>query len=474
MRKLYALMIVRDNDTEAVREKRQGYLQWFCSTFPTSHFRMEDFILRVYAEYCANLQVDLARRYMDDYLELNLRSILVLEHIHVSGTESISFDDPVGLSTAVLTTKHVILDIFEELEAINENVDDFKVGADVFRRRRLNERLTEVLQEAYSYIQQDSAEALDYISNEVASMQYIYGEDIIEELDYNKANNDYGEFVCDSGISFIDNDIRGLYSGQLGGVEAQPGAGKTRFVLGVWVYRAITVFKKNVIFYALEQSRGEVKAILVARHLFALFGIQMDSKYIYRNEIPAGYEEKVEAAKIDLFESGKYGKCFICDRVLYLDTFIGTITMLDKLHGPFDVLAVDYMGLIEQFDVNKPRRGYIEHLKDYQVIGRAFRWFKRYLKKTRKSGIGISQFNEKGISAGLDDELITTFMAQGGIEVYRNTDWNLALSFTTEMKVQQKMRVSQPKVRDSGGFGRAMMDTRLGFAYFYQMKRKEM
>ena len=64
-------------------------------------------------------------------------------------------------------------------------------------------------------------------------------------------------------------------------------------------------------------------------------------------------------------------------------------------------------------------------------------------------------------------------MAQGGIAVYRNTDYNLAISMTETMKLQQKRRFSQPKVRSSSGFPSFIADTRLGFCYFKQVVQQD-
>ena len=64
-------------------------------------------------------------------------------------------------------------------------------------------------------------------------------------------------------------------------------------------------------------------------------------------------------------------------------------------------------------------------------------------------------------------------MAQGGIAVYRNTDYNIAMSMTETMRLQQKRRFSQPKVRSSAGFPSFIVDTRLGFCYFKQVVQKD-
>ena len=49
---------------------------------------------------------------------------------------------------------------------------------------------------------------------------------------------------------------------------------------------------------------------------------------------------------------------------------------------------------------------------------------------------------------------------------------SLAISMTETMRLQQKRRFSQPKVRASAGFGSFIADTRLGFCYFKQVVQK--
>ena len=220
-------------------------------------------------------------------------------------------------------------------------------------------------------------------------------------------------------------------------------------------------------FLALEQKEEEIRAMLTACHVFWMFGIQMNDKMILSHSIPDEIRPQYEAARYDLFESGKYGKFVVRELDLYVETFITKIRTLDKLHGPFDLITIDYMGLLE----SKPA-DYRRELTEYEIIKTGFKQFKRYLRRSGKAGIAVSQFNREGIQAGKQDKEISTDMAQGGIAVYRNTDYNIAMSMTETMKLQQKRRFSQPKVRSSAGFHNFIVDTRLGFCYFKQVVQK--
>lgn len=470
MHEIFSHFISRNPEDD---NRRVAYLLWFCNTFPEQEFSGEERIMREYLEYSKKLVIPLKEKYLSVFLSTELRQFLIATNTKVSGTETLDYSEPTALETSVQVCSEALMGAFRELELIECDIDDFKVSADSFMTSRLNTRLTEVLGKTFEIISEtdNAMSASEYALESIQFLNDIYDKEQLEELAEQHTTDDTIEFICDTGIPAIDNDMGGIYETHLFGVEAQPGTGKTRFTLGVWVYRAATVYHRNVLFYTLEQSKAEIEAILVARHVFTLYNIQISADMIFKNIVPAEYREQVASAKLDLFESGKYGKIVIEETTLYLETFIEKIKSIDKLKGPFNMICIDYMGLIRQItdkDGYRTNNKFIYRLEDYQIIGRSFKKFKHYVRKQRKCGIAISQFNDKGIEAGKADKEITPNMAQGGIEVYRNTDGNLAFSMTPTMKLQNKRRVSQPKVRNSAGFGSFIMDCRPGIALFYQ------
>lgn len=446
--------------------RKVGYIMWFSDVFPDSEFDGEDLVMKHYCNYSSRLNVPMKYSYFNTFLSTELRRLLIETGVRVPGTDNLNYSEPASLESAYLVAKEYLQNEFRILESYEIDVDDFVVAADAYMTQKLSQRVVEELGKTYETLSQgeNSRETVDYALDKFILLKDIYDKELLEEL-VDKPRHVGGEFlfVCDTGIPVIDDDITALFTKQLFGIEAQPGTGKTRFTLGCWLYRAAVIYKKNVIYYQLEQSKTEAEAILVARHVFTLYNIQISDRMILTDDLPDDIRSKVAAAKIDLFESGKYGKIYLNRTDLYYETLVQTFKKDDKLHGPFDVIAIDYMGLIGQ----RPGKYSRERLQ-YEVIGGSFRKFKHYVEATMKSGIAVSQFNEKGIDAGKADKEITTNMAQGGIEVYRHTDQNLALSSTTVMKAQQKMRVSQPKIRGTSGFGSAVIDTRLAFSYFYQ------
>lgn len=451
--------------------KRLAYAAWFLDSIPPNEFEGDERLFYHFMDYCVSLNLPLRFRYLQIWLNTELKPLLMASKIKVPGCEALSFDDPVSFETIVQTTSEVLQDDYRTLEMMDSAIDDFvgEIAGYFSTQREL--RLTQTLSETFNILNstESSDEAASYALDTINSVKDIYDVSKLEDLNYQSTpDGSYMTRVSDSGIPAIDNDSGGIFTTQLIDIEAQAGAGKTRFVLGTYVYRALTIFKKNVLFCALEQNPAEIEAMLVAHHVFRLFNIQVSDKMITSGNIPAEVASQVEAARYDLFKSGKWGKFVVKELDLFVETFISKLRTLDKLDGPFDLVCIDYMGLLE----SKPAP-YQRAMTEYEIIKTGFRRFKQYLRKSRKAGISVSQFNREGVQAGKADKEITTEMAQGGLAVYRNTDYNIAISMTDTMKVQQKRRFSQPKVRSSAGFGTFIADTRLGFCYWKQVVQKE-
>ena len=453
-------------------KKRLAYAAWFVEAIPDVEFDGDERLFYEYLDYSVELSVPISENYFQVWLNTELSEVLHRTKVRVPGCETVRLEDPVGFATGLSITSQVLFDDFRQLSTQDSNTEDFKVEAASYFKERCNDRLTQTLSSTFEVLNStDSAtEASDFALEQISAIKDIYDPDKLEDLVAAEDHLDGPrmEKVTDYGLPAIDNDSHGIYTTQLVGIEAQSGTGKTRFCLGVPLYRAATIHKKNCLFIALEQSKEEVEDMLVACHVFWMFNIQISDKMLQTHTVPDEIKPQVEAARYDLFKSGKYGKIVIEELTLYVESFITKIKTLDKLKGPFDLICIDYMGIIE----SQPKE-FRRALDMPEIVASAFKQFKRYVRRYRKAGIAISQFNKEGINAGKQDKEITTDMAQGGIAVYRNTDYNIAISMTESMKMQQKRRFSQPKVRSSSGFHSFIADTRLGFCYFKQVVTKE-
>jgi replicative DNA helicase len=475
---IFAYFLPRPNDTKEEMNKRLGYASWFCDSIPLSEFTKEEAVMWYMISYSTVMGVPLKEKYLITFLDSEVRSFIVTNNIRVSGTEQFDFESKAAIDTAVRITKNLIMDEYRELMETDAKVDEFIACADAFMNTRLDDSILSLYKTGYDILsgrvgdKVGSRDALDYTLSQADQLAEIYDKEKLEELGYKVDGESLNEedqfkFVTDTGITELDADMEGAYTTQVIGVEAPPGTGKTRFATGVFAYRAAVIHHQGVLYYTLEQTEWEIKCILIARHILETTGLQISDKLIRFNKVPKDLKKTVEAAKIDLFESGKY-KIDIIETTLYVDDFIRDMKRKDSLNGPYMMIILDYISLLEQ------RQGkFKKALLDYQVVSRGYTLFKRYIRKSRKCGIAVNQLNQTGVENAEQDKDATTRGAQGGMAAYRATDYNIVISVTEPLRAQKKRRLSNPKQRGSEGFSSVIVNTRLGCGYWYSDENKK-
>ena len=465
LNRIFGYFISREDENE---DKRLGYLQWFVKQFPSEEFRREEAILYGFLSFCCKMSVTPKQKYLEIYMETELKKFLVTSKVKIDGTETLSYDEPNSLETALSITKDVMLANYRDLDGEGMQVEDFTVDVLKFMKERRDQRMSEIFGRAYDAASQqgDSGSAAEWAHEQLAQILYIYDEAAIAEISDSTSSSHPMEPVIDTGIPAIDNDLVSLCRTQLLDISGGPGSGKTRFALGVFAHRA-ALRGVNTLYFTLEQSKAEAEAMLIARHLVHLYGDIISDKMITTNSVPSELLPKVEAARIDLFESGRYGKICILDTDLYLEDFIEKIKIQDRINGPFDIIIIDHMSLLQS---HPPKYG--RPLEDSAIVRKGYRVFKRYVRNNKKAGISVNQFNREGIAASKADKEIDATMGAGGLEAYRSTDANIVITYTETMAAQGLRKISLPKSRSSAGFGSIMLQTRLGCCYFAQQPSK--
>lgn len=445
--------------------QRQAYTAWFTMHFPETEFRNEEALFFRYMSYSAKLNIPLKYEYFVVWMRLELRKILTNTKIHVTGTEKFNFSEATAFETALQTTQNVLSSMFESLAQTESPLGAFPLVASEFLVDRQAERMIEVFQSGYETLTQlgKAIDAIASVRENIELLSTIYDESILDELEDCDADPDGSamEFVVDTGLPALDRSVGGIYKTELGSIEAGPGVGKTRFVLGVWVYRALTEYNRNVVFYALEQSKKEIHSMLIARHVLQLYGQVISSKMILTNTVPAELSAKVAAARLDLFESGKYGKLYVNATSMELETMLDKIRADDRLHGPFDMIVIDHMSLIESNNARLLSN-------DYIIVKYAYRRLKRFVRNRGKCALVINQLAKEGVTAANEDKDIIAGMAAGGMEVNRSTDFNFALSATQAMLAQNKRKLTNTKMRNAQVIPPIILGTHLACCYFRQ------
>lgn len=465
---IFAYFISKDGQEDR-QQKQLGYLSWFVDQFPEEEFQKEEAVFYDFLRYCSELVVPAKEAYLEAYMSTELKRFLLKSKVRVTGAEGLSYEEPNALETAVSITRDIVSVSFREIAAQDVALSDFPVYANKFMQERLDERTVEVLGNTYDMISKSDnpGEAALWAREQLTALSDIYDLSALEEITDSAMDAVAMEPLMSTGIPAIDRDIVALCRTQLLDISGGPASGKTRLTLGLFGHGAL-MKGLNVLYYTLEQTKAEAEAILVARHVLHLFGDIISDKMILMNTVPKELISKVAAARIDLFESSNYGRIEIQETDLYLENFVDKIKTQDRVKGPFDMVIIDHMSLMQSMP---PKFG--RQLDDYKVISKSYRKFKQYIRKAKKGGISVNQFNREGVTASKADKEIDATMGAGGMEAYRSTDINLVITCTEVMKAQGQRRISMPKTRSSQGFGSVLMTTKLGCGYWAQQTKRQ-
>jgi len=466
---IFKFFLSRGNIVEDT--KRLAYANWFLDTIPSKYFNnSEERLLAKCITYSIKLGIPITLNYIQAYMVTSLKKIMIEEKIYPEGVGIIDYTDPIQIETAYEIFKSNIATEYEILYSLPDfSIDNFYPEILVYMNDSVTKCIQKIIEKSFSIIEsgKGATDAGLVMQKEINTVMEVFSESNLEELPgyVNTFEGKDVELVCKTNIEDIDRDMHGVYKTRLYGLEAAPGIGKTRFALGVFAYNASVYYKKDVAYFQLEQSKKEVEAMLVARHIYELKGLIVPDDNIYRNDLDKEDVKLVEIAKYDLFESGKYGKLYIRCKDLEVNSFINKFITIDNLHGPFDLFILDYAYIVEHVP------GPYERAMDQEtIIKLVYRRFKRFCRNYFKAGVIVNQLNKNGIEKTQKDIITDTGDAAGGQEVYRNTDFNLVLGCTEEMEAQHIRRLGNPKKRYTEGMGRPLLKTRLGACVFVAYK----
>ena len=479
---IFSYFIKRKTDSKEDGKVRLAFMTFFTIHFPIGEFVKENKLFWHLCGYATTLGVNINEKLIDIYVKTELKEFILKNRLHVKGTEKFKLDDPTQIGTIIRITSDLLYSEYDRLLSLEESsVEDFIVDVKEWMKVNKNKSLEKVLTNGFKMMDEvvkgrvGTDDSLDYVLTAGNDLKLIYDEDILEDLQEPEEILDEDiEFITDSGIPGIDNDTGGIYQTQMFGIEASAGEGKSRFVRGTYCYRCATLYKRNVLDFMLEQSKSEVEALYISRHIFELRNLVITDSMIitkqdkFGNPISEEIRQIIEIAKFDLFKSGQYGKIHIVADMLYLETFIERIKMLDMRHGPFDLILIDYMTLIEQEDTS----GYAR-LQEHQVYKFAYKWFKRYLRKTKKAGIAVNQLKgeeAKDVSAGKE---ASRNGGSGTLESRKTPDRVDVISSTNAMKRKNMRRITPVKARSSEGATDVLLNTRMGQCVFQQATNSE-
>lgn len=446
------------------------YTQWFANTFSPESFSGIEQVYACFIKYCANLNITPSQNFLESYLKVDGMSDVKRYNIKLEEMGAYDYGQLSQLMEAYEVIKQVASSTFEVYLSTDLTDRDFKVDVYEFMSDMKTEKITQSIMRALPSLQDGSnvtEVSMDLRSN-LSRIDDIYNVEKIKDVDFTPSSSKEQqkmEFICNTGIPCIDDDIGGIFTHLMYTVNAQPSGGKSRFSMIHFAYRVMVQAKKDVAVYATELTRSQTENIFIAYHITQLYGgtIKIPDELINKDKLTSEQSRIVESARIDLFESGKYGKLIVRDECV-VENLENELWALVRTYPNMKLVVIDYMGLIKSKPVNK----YDRRLEAYQIITDAYVAVRDVIRVTPMAAVCINQYNDEGIKAALAGKMIGPGHIQGGHIVHRHTDYDLSITYTEEQKLAQVRNLQNSKTRGTGGFNPALLRVDLSVSIFRQ------
>ena len=456
---------------ESNNPKAGTYTNWFAKSFEPNDFDGIDKLLMCYIKYCAKLDIVPKREFFNSYLKVDGKRDVKEYNIKTDTMSSYDYREASQLEAAYQIIKDLANSTYDTYLSVDLNGRDFKVDMYDFMSTKKSDGIQNVMMQAYpkltdgSNIEEVSAE----IRTKLSRLDETYDDKKIRKIDVASNKNtqdDEMRFICKTHMPCVDGDVGGVYTRLIYTVNAQPAGGKTRFVLTHFVYPTLTEGKEDVVYYSTELMSMQVKNILIAYHITKLYGGRVkipDTLMNRKSEMSAEQLQIYESAKIDLFESGKYGN-FIVEDECVVETLYNELLDYKKLYPKLGLVVIDYMGLCK----SRPESKWDKRLDAYEIITQGYEAVRDFLKSTDVAAVCINQYNEKGIDAAFAGKPIRSGHVQGGHIVQRHTDYDISITYTEEQKLANVRIFQTSKTRGTPGFSNVLVSVDLAVSIFRQ------
>lgn len=456
--------------TKEGSDKAAVYTQWFANTFTPDNFSGIDQIYACFIKYCAHLNIVPSQRFLESYLKVDGMSDVKRYNIKLEEMGAYDYTQLSQLMEAYEVIKQVASSSFEVYLEADLDGRDFKVDMYEYMSSIKSEKITQAMMRALPALQDGSnvTEVSMDLRSTLARIDSTYDVDKLKNVDFTPANGrdkQKMEFIALTRIPCVDADAKGLYTHLMYTINGQPSGGKTRLGLIHFVYSVIVQAKKDAVVYATELTQAQCENIIIAYHITQLYGgtIKIPDELINQGRLTQEQERIVESARIDLFESGKYGKLIIRDECV-VETLESELWALVRTYPNMAMVMIDYMGLIKSKPVNK----YDRRLEQYQIITDAYVAVRNVIRVVPMCAVCLNQYNDEGIKAALAGKMIGPGHIQGGHIVHRHTDYDLSLTYTDDQKLAQVRNLQNSKTRGTGGFNPALLRVDLSVSIFRQ------
>ena len=448
---------------------------WFAKKYEPKDFEGVNRMLVAFLHYCAKLDLVASRKYLQAFLQVDGKSAVKKHKVRVDTLEGFNYDEPAAFEEAYKIIVSVTLQTYDMYCQVDLEDRAFKVDMSSFMTKEKSEAVRRLMANNFPKLSSgdDVDDVMDELQYRIGVVRDKYDIDYIDELDYysgqtsTKESGSF-EFLFKTGIPCIDGDIGGMFTRMLWSFTGQPGAGKTRLITAHFVYRCAVVGKFDVLFDELELTKMEIDNMLIAHHIVYLYGgkIKIPDSVMNKGEMTSEQKAIYEAAKIDLFESGKYGRITVREKELVIEDMYKEVISYRKYNKNFKLWVVDYVGLVE----SKPKDKYAKHLEEFERIAIAYKTGKKLAKRANIGVLFVNQFNEKGVEAAEAGKTIHAGHVQGGQIIQRHSDFDWVMTMTEEEELAGIRSMSTVKKRSAKGFRNRPFSTDLAVSIFKQIK----
>lgn len=456
-----------------------AYISWFVDNFPVEEFSGIDKVLYLFLQYCSSLGIIAKRKYLLIFSDTELRQLVREYNIKISSlTSSFNYDEIAAFEEAVRLISVTTVDTYDKYAStdIDEDYNSFKVLMHQFMSQNIKQRVSSIFNEQFALMTHGS-DPLDVAENtqtQMSIIRKIYDLNKLNKLDFitnktaSSSISNTARLIAKTGIPAVDEDYGGMFSKALITFAGQPGSGKTRFLLSCFIYPALVKYKVSVRLDELELSDYEIKNILVSIHIAELYKLKIPDRDINRNELSDEQRRLVESARMDLFESKKYGKLYLSTDDLIVETMKEEVSTFLKLNRDVELWCVDYIGRIRSKPPDKYSRKTLP-----EIINDSLITAKDVAKLTDICVVCVNQFNDEGNKSAIAGKPISVGMIQGGQAVQRHSDYDLAITYTEEQKLASLRMLSSTKERASVGLQNVPIQTDLAISRFKQINQIE-
>lgn len=452
------------------------YVDWFTSIFELDDFKGMDKLFYSFLSYCSFLSISAERKYLEAFLLTDGKTCIKENNVHLDTMTALNYKEPSALEEAFRIIGKAALDMHDAWCTVSLEDRTFKVDMYKYFSDKKKDAVSDMMIKHFPLLTDgtDVGEVSSSMQLELARIDELYDVSKLDELDFMLGQSHVANkkktmrHLFNTGLSCIDEDSGGIFSKSIITFNGQPGAGKTRFASRFFIYQALVVHKLDVLYDSVEMKAVQIENVLIAIHIVNLYrgAVKIPDSLMNTGRLTAEQEQYYNSARIDLFESGKYGRLFFRDSKP-VEKMEKTTKNLIKKNRNLQLWVIDYMGRLKSV----PESKYERSKQQFEVITAGYEVVRTVVDTCDIVALCLNQYNEKGIAAAEEGKKIRPGYVEGGMIVQRHSDYDLSMTVTEEQDLAGLACLSTSKKRGANGFRNVLLKADKSISNFIQINQ---